>query len=137
MLGSRSISQDLANPIRERNAVCKLVNAAADRPQIVAKIGFFGANLIGLFPAGDFDISISASAPHGMRADQIANYLSRMDSLTRRAVYLKNWRNWHDIEDDVRNDESTFRLPGEWRVALERVDRVQDILAGNLFLHAA
>jgi hypothetical protein len=79
----------------------------------------------------------SLSALHEMRADQIANYLSRMDSLTKKAIYLKNWRNWHNTEDDVRIDESTFRLPGRWRVALERVDPVQDMFAEKVFLRAA
>ena len=200
-LGTRRISQDLANSIRERNTVCKFVRAASDRPQVVAEIGagygrlayafvaasnwkymifdvppalyiserylqavlpgkkqfrfrrferfsdieaelraadigFFTANQIEHFPEGYFDISVSVSALHEMRADQIANYLSKMDALTAKTVYLKNWRTWHNTEDDVRIDESTFRLSSAWQVALERVDVVQDMFAEKVFVRA-
>lgn len=98
-----------------------------------ADVGFFTANQIELFPEGYFDIALAISALHEMRADQIANYLSRMSTLSTGVVYLKNWRHWHNPADNVRIGEQTFHLPSPWTLALDRVDEVQDMFAEKVF----
>ncbi len=99
-----------------------------------ADIGFFTGNQIELFPQEYFDVAISVSALHEMRSEQIANYLARMQFLTKGAIYLKNWRSWHNTADDVRINEDTFRLSDPWRAALERIDPVQDMFAEKIFV---
>jgi putative sugar O-methyltransferase len=98
-----------------------------------ADVGFFTANQMELFPDGYFDIALAISALHEMRSDQIANYLSMMSSLSSRAVYLKNWRQWHNVADNVQITEQTFQLPQPWTLVLNRVDEVQGMFAEKLF----
>ena len=102
-----------------------------------ADFGFFTPNQLELFPPGYFDISLSVSALHEMRSEQIANFLSMISKLTTRLVYLKNWRNWHNTIDNVRIDEATFQLSDPWETVLTRVDLVQDLFAERVFARRA
>ena len=98
-----------------------------------ADVGFFAAHQMELFPKGYFDVALAVSSLHEMRMDQIANYLSKMSTLSTGIVYLKNWRQWHNEADNVRITEETFHLPPPWELLLHRVDEVQDLFSEKLF----
>ncbi len=99
-----------------------------------ADIGFFTPNQMVLFPPGYFDVSLSISALHEMRRDQIDNFLKMIGTLTTRAIYLKNWTHWHNTSDDIVIDNATFQLPAPWRLSLERTDMVQNLFTEKVWV---
>ena len=105
-----------------------------ERELEAADVGFFTPNQIALFPPGYFDVSLSISALHEMRREQIANFMAKMGELSTKIIYVKNWRRWHNTSDDVLIDDTTFQLSDPWRVVLDRVDLVQDLFAEKVFV---
>lgn len=99
-----------------------------------ADVGFFTPNQMPLFPPRYFDISLSISALHEMRREQIDNFLGMMGTLTKKVIYLKNWTHWHNTSDDVVIDNATFRLPAPWRPTLERTDAVQNMFTEKVWV---
>lgn len=97
-------------------------------------IAFFTPNQLEFFPVDYFDISISISALHEMRSDQIKNFMAKLDILTSRIIYLKNWTNWRNEDDEINIDQSEFKLSSFWHLDLDRPDRVQNLFTEKLFL---
>jgi putative sugar O-methyltransferase len=99
-----------------------------------ADVAFFTPNQLALLPPAYVDVSVSISALHEMRREQIDNFLSLMGNITKEVVYLKNWSRWHNDSDGVTIDDTTFVLPRPWKVMLERTDLVQDLFTEKLFV---
>jgi putative sugar O-methyltransferase len=102
-----------------------------------ADVGFFTPNQIALFPPRYFDVSLSISALHEMRREQIDNFMFKLGELTTKVVYLKNWARWHNTSDDVLIDETTFQLSTPWQLVLDRIDQVQNLFAEKVFVRRA
>ena len=101
-----------------------------------ADVAFFTPNQLALLPPHYADVSISVSALHEMRREQIDNFLGLMGSTTKEVIYLKNWSRWHNDSDGVTIDDTTFVLPYPWRVMLDRTDLVQDLFTEKVFARA-
>lgn len=97
-------------------------------------IAFFTPNQIEFFPKDYFDISISISALHEMRSDQIKNFMAKLDMLTSKIIYLKNWTSWRNEDDQISIDQGEFLLSSSWQSALDRLDRIQNLFTEKLFL---
>jgi putative sugar O-methyltransferase len=189
-LDGRAVSQDLANSVRERNAILAGAGAGIETP-VVAELGagygrlayvflttlhcryfvvdippalhiaqhylsavlpgkrvfgfrhierfedvqdelesadvcFLTPNQLELLPRSSVDVFVSISSLGEMRLDQIAHYLDLASALTRRAIYLKQWRVSSNTLDGLTVTRDSYRLGPDWTLAFDRADEVQD-----------
>lgn len=89
-----------------------------------ADIAFFTANQIELFPAGYFDMSINISSLHELRPDQIDNMLGQIYRITRRYVYLKQYREYVNPYDSLVIREDSYKVAPGWKKLYHRSDTV-------------
>jgi putative sugar O-methyltransferase len=64
----------------------------------------------------DYDLALSISSLHEMRPDQIAAYLELMNATLRPGgtVYLKQWEEWHNPDDDVTLRFEDYPFSARW-----------------------
>jgi putative sugar O-methyltransferase len=101
---------------------------------LTSDIAFFTPNQIEFFPEEYFDISVSISALHEMRVDQIKNFMAKLSAITSKIIYLKNWTSWHNEEDKINVKQDEFILSSSWFPVLDRVDRIQNLFTEKLFM---
>jgi len=89
-----------------------------------ADIAFFSANQIELLPQGYFDLTINISSLHELRPDQIDNMLGQIYRITRRFVYLKQYKEYLNPYDGLKLLEDSYRLAPGWRHRYYRDDGV-------------
>lgn len=99
-----------------------------------ADVAFFTPNQLALLRSSYINVSISISALHEMRQEQIENFLRIMSEGTTNLIYLKNWSRWHNELDGVSIDEATFRLSPPWNLMLDRIDLVQNLFTERLYV---
>jgi putative sugar O-methyltransferase len=90
-----------------------------------ADVAFFTPNQLLLFPEQHFDAFVSISTLPEMTLAQIDNYLALLGRLTRRVIYLKQWRRWRNEKDDFEFRYEQLRLAAEWLLRFDAADIVQ------------
>ncbi|HET8577595.1 MAG TPA: putative sugar O-methyltransferase [Methylomirabilota bacterium] len=71
----------------------------------------------GALSAGGFDLGLSISSLQEMRADQIDGYLSLLDRVCAGGtVYLKQWAEWHNPDDDTVARLADYPIPARWQL---------------------
>lgn len=87
-----------------------------------ADIAFFTANQIEALPDAAADLTVNISSLHEFKPRQIDHTLGQMARLTRKAVYLKQYKTYVNPADRLIVRESAYRLPGGWEPRLWRTD---------------
>jgi putative sugar O-methyltransferase len=88
------------------------------------QFAFFTANQIKQFPDRYFDTFINISSLQEMALPQIKNYLSQMDRLTNKAIYLKQYVRHENDQDGIVVTSNDYDLPNHWQVTLDQPDAV-------------
>jgi putative sugar O-methyltransferase len=101
------------------------------KPGVVA---FFTPDQLEMFPDGWFDCTQTISTLPEMPADQSRHYLALMSAKSRGALFLKQWKQWHNPADDVELTEQYYVLPAPWRLVARRVDPIQPAFFNQLWL---
>ncbi|MHB8235822.1 MAG: hypothetical protein ACYDHT_14320, partial [Solirubrobacteraceae bacterium] len=97
-------------------------------------VAFFTPNQLEMFPDGWFDCTQTISTLPEMPAKQAEHYLALMSAKSRRALFLKQWKSWHNAADDVELTEQHYALPAPWRLQLRRTDPIQPAFFNQLWL---
>ncbi len=101
------------------------------RPGTVA---FFTPDQMEMFPDGWFDCTQTISTLPEMPAEQAKHYLALLSAKSRRALFLKQWMDWHNEADGVALTEQQYEVPEPWRLAARRVDPIQPAFFNQLWL---
>jgi putative sugar O-methyltransferase len=81
------------------------------------RLRFLSPAELGSLPASAFDLAVSISSLQEMLPAQVAAYLSLFDRLgSPGTVYLKQWRRWHNPEDDVTLTFADYPIPERWKL---------------------
>ncbi len=81
------------------------------------RLHFLSPDAAMTLPSGSFDLALSISSLQEMRPDQLAGYMSLIDRLTCNGiVYIKQWRSWHNPEDNVTLRFADYPIPGRWKL---------------------
>jgi putative sugar O-methyltransferase len=108
-------------------------DAVASRltPGVVA---FFTPDQMEMFPDGWFDCTQTISTLPEMPVRQSTHYLQLLAAKSRRAVFLKQWRQWRNVADDVDLGERDYELPTPWSLTARRTDPIQPAFFNQLWL---
>jgi putative sugar O-methyltransferase len=90
-----------------------------------AQIAFLTPNQLSLLDPLDVELFVNISSLHEMRPEQIAYYLVEADRHTRGFAYLKQWRSWHNPEDDVVIAREDYPIPPAWQELHSRIHPIQ------------
>jgi putative sugar O-methyltransferase len=93
-----------------------------------AELCFLTANQLALLPPGFADISVSISSLHEMRHDQIVNYKTLLERVTRSIIYFKQWTRWTNPADGIDVGRSDFILSESWQLILDCPHPVHDAM---------
>jgi len=88
-------------------------------------IAFFLPEQMELFPEKHFNLFITISTLGEMKADQIRNYFSQIDRLTRGYFYTKQWIVSVNPNDDIVISQADYPVPPTWKNIYERPVVVQ------------
>ncbi len=97
-------------------------------------VAFFTPDQMEMFPDGWFDCTQTISTLPEMPASQSAHYLDLLAAKARHAIFLKQWRRWRNVADDVELSEQNYTFAPPWRLAQRRVDPVQPAFFNQLWL---
>jgi putative sugar O-methyltransferase len=97
-------------------------------------VAFFTPDQMEMFPDGWFDCTQTISTLPEMPAHQSAHYLNLLAAKSRHAIFLKQWRRWRNLADDVELSEQHYRFASPWRLSERRVDPVQPAFFNQLWL---
>jgi putative sugar O-methyltransferase len=91
-----------------------------------ASVVFLTANQIKKFPEKYFDMVLSISTLPEMRNDQAMMYLDLMQKLSRKTIFLKQWKSWENTLDQTRFGIESYNLSAEWQLSVDQTDPVED-----------
>jgi putative sugar O-methyltransferase len=97
-------------------------------------IAFFTPNQLAMFPDGWFDCTQTISTLPEMPVEQSQHYLQLLSAKSRRALFLKQWKQWPNPADDVELTEDSYSLPDPWRLAARRADPIQPAFFNQLWM---
>ena len=81
------------------------------------RLSFLSPGELVSLPASAFDLALSISSLQEMLPGQVAAYLSLFDRVgSPGTVYLKQWRRWHNPEDDVTLTFAEYPVPKRWQL---------------------
>jgi putative sugar O-methyltransferase len=89
-----------------------------------ADVAFFTPNQLAKFPPRYFDAFVTISSIHEMRRDQISHYMGLMGRTTKRALYLKQQKNYVNSVDNLVIGKNDYPLPVGWSESHERFDLI-------------
>ena len=89
-----------------------------------ASVVILTPNQLRKFPAGYFDVMLSISTLPEMRLEQANAYLSEFQRLSRRHIFLKQWRDWKNPEDGTHLTVDLYEFAPQWRLTWDRTDPV-------------
>lgn len=89
-----------------------------------ADIAFLCANQIERLPRGYFDLTINISSLHELRPDQIEHMLAHIFRITRKYVYLKQYKEYVNPYDGIRIFEDSYKLAPGWKYRYYKDDPV-------------
>jgi hypothetical protein len=111
---------------------------AAVREELAeADLAFLTPSQLALFPDEYFDAFVSISTLPEMTMAQIENYISLMSRVTRRTIYLKQWRAWRNEKDGFTFTYDKVRMPSHWLLQLDSTDRVQPLFQERVWTHSS
>jgi putative sugar O-methyltransferase len=96
------------------------VQSELDRSSVV----LLTPNQMKKFPTGYFDVMVSISTLPEMRLDQANFYLKEFQRLSRKSIFLKQWRDWRNPDDGTYLTVDSYDFAPEWRLEMDRVDPV-------------
>ncbi len=96
-----------------------------------AQLAFLTPNQLELLDPLGVSLFVNISSLHEMRPEQIAYYLGQVDRHTSGCFYTKQWRDWHNEEDDVRVGQHDYPIPEHWETIYAHRHPVQ-----RMFFHA-
>lgn len=99
-------------------------------------IAFFTPNQLVMFPDGWFDCTQTISTLPEMPIEQSQHYLRLLSAKSRRALFLKQWKQWPNPADDVELTEDWYSLSDPWRLAARRTDPTQPAFFNQLWLRS-
>ena len=77
-------------------------------------VAFFTPDQILMFPDGWFDLCQTISTLPEMPSHQSSHYLELLAAKSRYAIFLKQWRRWHNVADDVELREEDYGFSAPW-----------------------
>jgi putative sugar O-methyltransferase len=89
-----------------------------------ADLAFFTPNQLAKFPPRYFDVFATISSIHEMRRDQISHYMALIGRTTRRALYLKQQKDYVNPVDNLVIGKNDYPLPVGWSKCHERFDLI-------------
>jgi putative sugar O-methyltransferase len=102
-----------------------------------ADVLLLSANQIRLFPDGWFDAALSISTLPEMPAAQARLYLAEMARLSRRAVFVKQWRDWTNEADGTRLGPDDYTPGPGFTLALDRTDPITPDFFNRVWVRSA
>lgn len=84
-------------------------------------------------PSESFDFVLNISSFHEMKPDQVTAYFDLVDRLLRGRFYIKQWRNWHNPNDNLTVDENIYPVNPKWRRVYHRRHPVQPLFFEALY----
>src|SRR5579859_6049377 len=99
-------------------------------------VAFFTPHQLATFPDWWFDCAQTISTLPELPAAQSAHYLELLAAKSRRAIFLKQWKEWRNRPDDVLLREEDYKLPAPWRLAERRTDPIQPAFFNQLWLRS-
>ncbi len=84
-----------------------------------SRIRFLMADQIELLPRKSVDLMINISSLHEMKREQIKNFISEMDRLTKGFCYIKEWQRSR-TKDNSWIKQNEYPIPKKWKVISSR-----------------
>ena len=97
-------------------------------------VAFFTPDQILMFPDGWFDLCQTISTLPEMPSHQSSHYLELLAAKSRYTIFLKQWRRWHNVADDVELREEDYGFSAPWALAARRIDPIQPAFFNQLWL---
>ncbi|MDT7713252.1 MAG: hypothetical protein QOG46_1974 [Pseudonocardiales bacterium] len=98
-----------------------------------AQLVFLTPNQLSMLAPLGVSLSVNISSLHEMRPEQIAHYLGEVDRHTNGFFYTKQWGSWHNPDDDVVVDRTSYPYPPSWRQVYERTHPIQRAFFHGLY----
>lgn len=99
--------------------------AEIEEQMATSKLIFLLPGQLALLPPDSIDLTLNISSLHEMRPEQIQWFIEQFDRLTRGHIYLKQWRRFVNVLDEVAVSEHDYPLPPHWRNVFWRPCAVQ------------
>jgi putative sugar O-methyltransferase len=91
-----------------------------------AEIAFMTPNQLDLVPPLGAWLFVNISSLHEMRRDQVEHYFRQIERHAAGGYfYTKQWRRWHNPDDDITVDHDDYPVPNSWRVVFDRQHPIQ------------
>jgi putative sugar O-methyltransferase len=91
-----------------------------------AEIAFLTPNQLALVPPLDATLFLNVSSLHEMRPHQIEHYFGEVDRHACNGhFYTKQWREWHNPDDDITVAHDDYPVRPSWRVVFDRQHPIQ------------
>ena len=89
-----------------------------------ASVVFLTANQISKFPEHYFDLMLSISTLPEMRREQIQQYIEILRTKSDRFIFLKQWKSWHNPQDNTTTSKSDYQFGPEWNLTHDTTDPI-------------
>jgi len=90
-------------------------------------IAFFTPNQLEMFPDDYVDIFATVSSLHEMRMDQIKNYITLMERISQTFLFIKQWNDMRNEENNITVRREDYILSEEWNILEDHLGSVQDL----------
>jgi putative sugar O-methyltransferase len=91
-----------------------------------SEIAFLTPNQLDLVPPLGAELFVNISSLHEMRRDQIEHYYRQIERhAAGGCFYTKQWRRWHNPDDDITVDHDDYPVRTSWRVLFDRQHPIQ------------
>ena len=98
-----------------------------------ADVAFFTANQMTKFPPGYFDIVVSISTLPEARPDQVSLFLNLFQSLSKRYIYLKQWRSWRNPLDGTLLTIDDYCFETRWHLVMDEMDPINPLFFSRVW----
>jgi putative sugar O-methyltransferase len=91
-----------------------------------AELAFLTPNQLALIPPLDARLFVNVSSLHEMRRHQIEYYFGEVERHASNGYfYTKQWRRWHNPDDDITLAHDDYPVRPSWRVVFDRQHPIQ------------
>ncbi len=90
-------------------------------------LAFFTPNQLDMFPDDAVDVFLTISSLPEMRMDQIRNYMTLMQRISKEFLFVKQWYVGINTADNIIVRREDYSLSNDWNIIEERRDPVQDL----------
>jgi putative sugar O-methyltransferase len=88
------------------------------------RFAFFTPNQIEFMPNDCFDLFYNMNSLMEMRFEQIDNFLCHIGRTTRSAFFSRQYKEWHNADDNITVNERHFQIGPTWNAALSETDAI-------------